>query len=91
MARLRKEAGHTQQQRADYAGISRVTLSAFENGSASDFGRLMLLAPSFSGRVQFDSTESSDVEPFTLETLRLEGASFLRHGIDAHPFGAGRE
>ena len=28
---------------ADYAGISRVTLSAFENGSASDFGVKKLL------------------------------------------------
>ena len=43
VARLRKEAGYTQQQLADYTGISRVTLSAFENGSASDFGVKKLL------------------------------------------------
>lgn len=43
VARLRKESGYTQQQLADYTGISRVTLSSFENGSASDFGVKKLL------------------------------------------------
>ena len=42
-----------------------------------DFGLLMLLAPSFSGRVQFESSESLDVEPFTLEALRFEGAELF--------------
>lgn len=36
--RLRREAGLTQQQLADFAGISRVTLSGLEAGRASDIG-----------------------------------------------------
>ena len=42
-----------------------------------DFGLLMMLAPSFSGRVQFESRESSEGEPYALETLRIEGAALL--------------
>ena len=42
-----------------------------------DFGLLMMLAPSFSGTVQFESRESSEGEPYALETLRIEGAALF--------------
>lgn len=42
-----------------------------------DFGLLMLLAPSFLGRVQFESNAPSQLEPYGLETLRNEGAALF--------------
>ena len=38
VTQLRKERDWTQQQLAEYTGISRQTLSAFENGKASELG-----------------------------------------------------
>lgn len=43
VARLRKSKGWSQQQLADYAGISRPTLSSFENGRGDIGTRKLLL------------------------------------------------
>lgn len=43
VAGARKERAWSQQQLADYAGISRPTLSAFENGRAGEIGVRKLL------------------------------------------------
>ena len=43
VAQIRKEKAWSQQQLADYAAISRPTLSAFENGRSGEMGLRKLL------------------------------------------------